>query len=112
MREALDFLETPLFNNFYAKFDKKLRKNVVKRCAVEPLIERIFSPPPNTTTPQGADSASDEEDEAILVAPFLKDEGLMDALTEVLLRVVKDGVATEALCGRLAPSLRIFLRLV
>ena len=50
MREALDFLETPTFNNFYGKFDKKLRKNVVKRCAVEPLIERIFSPPPNTTT--------------------------------------------------------------
>jgi hypothetical protein len=34
----------------------------------------------------------------------------MDALTQVLSRLVVDGVTTETLCERLAPLLRIFLK--
>jgi len=36
----------------------------------------------------------------------------MDMLIEVLSKIVRDGVTTDTLCVRLAPSLRVFLRLV
>ena len=42
MEKVIDYVETPQFLLFFAKFDKKLKKNVIKRCAVVPLAERIL----------------------------------------------------------------------
>ena len=43
MMECLDFLDSETFYNLFGAFDKKLRKNVVKRCVVEPLIDHVFA---------------------------------------------------------------------
>lgn len=32
--DILDFIQSPQFQQFYAAFDRKLRKNIVKRCLV------------------------------------------------------------------------------
>lgn len=37
MKEILEFVETPLFKANFSKFDRKLSKNIIKRCAVDPL---------------------------------------------------------------------------
>ena len=42
MEKVIDYTETPQFKLFFAKFDKKLRKNVIKRCAIIPLAEKIL----------------------------------------------------------------------
>ena len=42
MDKVIDYTETPQFKLFFAKFDKKLRKNVIKRCAIIPLAEKIL----------------------------------------------------------------------
>jgi hypothetical protein len=105
MRDCLDFLDSPLFHNYFGSFDKKLRKNIIKRCVVEPLIELVFCSP-------GEAQKSEIEETPITIAPFIKDEKVMDILIEVLSKVVRDGVTTDTLCERLAPSLRIFLRIV
>ena len=45
MAEVVDYVETPQFVQFFQKFDKKLRKNVVKRCVVSPLAEKVLFQP-------------------------------------------------------------------
>ena len=42
MNEIIDYVKSPQFNNFYREFDKKLTKNVLKRCVVDPFTERIM----------------------------------------------------------------------
>ena len=42
MEKVIDYTETPQFKLFFAKFDKKNRKNVIKRCAIIPLAEKIL----------------------------------------------------------------------
>ena len=42
MEEIIDYVETPQFKMFFQKFDKKLRKNVIKRCAINPLAEKVL----------------------------------------------------------------------
>jgi hypothetical protein len=105
MKDCLDFLDSPLFHNYFGSFDKKLRKNIIKRCVVEPLIELVFSSPSEA-------HRTETDDSPITITPFIKDEKVMDILIEVLSKVVRDGVTTDTLCERLAPSLRIFLRIV
>jgi len=36
------FLITPTYANYYKKNDKKLTKNTVKRCVVEPFCEKFM----------------------------------------------------------------------
>ena len=43
MKECLDLVESETYSNLFGAFDKKLRKNVIKRCVVEPLIDHYFS---------------------------------------------------------------------
>jgi len=38
----LEYSESPSYKNYFAKFDKKLTKNLVKRCVVEPLCEKFL----------------------------------------------------------------------
>jgi hypothetical protein len=42
MKDCLEFLETKVFYDIFGANDKKLRKNVIKRCAVDPLVDLIF----------------------------------------------------------------------
>jgi hypothetical protein len=35
--QIVEFASEPQFINNFANFDKKLHKNVIKRCAIEPL---------------------------------------------------------------------------
>ena len=42
MKECLEFVESKVFYDMFGAFDKKLRKNVIKRCAIEPLVELVF----------------------------------------------------------------------
>lgn len=72
MEQIIDYVATPQFKNFFREFDKKLHKNVIKRCAVLPLSERVL-----TTVKPGVD----EE---------VKDE------PTIHLRVVVDGMESEA----------------
>ena len=45
IREILEYVQSPQFAQFFANFDRKIRKNVVKRCVVQPLTKRILAPP-------------------------------------------------------------------
>jgi hypothetical protein len=42
MRDIVGYLQTPTFINFYKKYDKKLTKNMAKRCIVEPFCDKIM----------------------------------------------------------------------
>lgn len=48
----------------------------------------------------------------MFIALFIDDTQVMEILTKVLNRIVTEGVTTETLCERLAPVLRLFLKLV
>jgi len=43
MDHVLDFVQSAQFNNFYKCFDKKLTKNILKRCIVDPFDSVNFS---------------------------------------------------------------------
>ena len=45
MLSLIEFIQGPQFAQFFANFDRKLRKNVVKRCIVLPLTKRVLAPP-------------------------------------------------------------------
>ena len=42
MKECLDLVESETYSKLFGAFDKKLRKNVIKRCCVEPLIDHYL----------------------------------------------------------------------
>ena len=42
MHDITEFLETSLYLNYFAKYDKKLTKNIVKRCLIKPFKGKIM----------------------------------------------------------------------
>ena len=40
--QIVAFLNTPTYNNYFKKNDKKLTKNTIKRCIVEPFCEKFM----------------------------------------------------------------------
>ena len=42
MKETAEFLKTPECKNFYLSQDKKLEKNVIKRCVLIPFADHII----------------------------------------------------------------------
>ena len=42
MIEIIEYIQSPTYNNFFKDFDKKLTKNILKRCIVEPFADRIM----------------------------------------------------------------------
>lgn len=40
--KIIDYIGSPQYNNFFKEFDKKLTKNLLKRCIVDPFAERIM----------------------------------------------------------------------
>ena len=42
MHQLVDFLHSPKYINFYKKYDKKLTKNMIKRCFVEPFSDKFM----------------------------------------------------------------------
>ncbi len=42
MTDIIEYVQSPQYNNFFKEFDKKLTKNILKRCVVEPFNERIM----------------------------------------------------------------------
>lgn len=42
MRHLAEFLITPAYINYFKKYDKKLSKNLVKRCIVEPFTSKLM----------------------------------------------------------------------
>ena len=43
-RQIIAYLKTPQYVNYYKSQDKKLTKNTVKRCVLEPFIEKFLKP--------------------------------------------------------------------
>jgi len=44
-KEILEYIQTPQYNNFFKQFDKKLTKNLLKRCVIDPLATLVSSHP-------------------------------------------------------------------
>ena len=42
MNDIIEYVKSPQFNNFFKEYDKKLTKNVLKRCVIDPFTERIM----------------------------------------------------------------------
>ena len=42
MNEIVQFLHSPLYHNFFKSKDKKLTKNMVKRCVVDPFRDKFM----------------------------------------------------------------------
>ena len=42
MRQVITFMQTPVYANFYANYDRKLSKNLVKRCFLEPFSDKFL----------------------------------------------------------------------
>lgn len=42
MIDIIEYIQSPSYNNFFKEFDKKLTKNILKRCIVEPFADRIM----------------------------------------------------------------------
>ena len=42
MIQIVEWVDSPQYKNFFKEFDRKLSKNVLKRCIVEPFSERIM----------------------------------------------------------------------
>jgi len=115
MKDSLDFLETKVFYDIFGAFDKKLRKNVIKRCGIEPLVDLVFGEltlPSDGEQPQDVSMKNEAEDLPMIISPLLNEAVVMDVLTELLTRVVSEGYTTEALSDKIVPSLKRFLRLI
>lgn len=42
MRKLVEFLTTAAYHNYFKKYDKKLTKNIVKRCVIEPFSDKFM----------------------------------------------------------------------
>ena len=42
MIDIIEYIQSPQYHNFFKEFDKKLTKNILKRCVVEPFNDRIM----------------------------------------------------------------------
>ena len=42
MIELIEYIQTPAYINYFQNYDKKLTKNILKRCIVEVICERIL----------------------------------------------------------------------
>ena len=42
MSMTVEFLHTPTYINYYKNYDRKLTKNMVKRCVVEPFSNKFM----------------------------------------------------------------------
>ena len=74
-------MQSAHFQNFFATFDRKLRKNVVKRCLIQPLTQRILTAPKTKFFNQAEESKepnqdAEEEKTSAEVRPYLLVESL------------------------------------
>lgn len=74
MDSIIDYIKSAQFNNFFKKFDKKLTKNVLKRCVINPFTERIMKKA----------SSPEEKDEIEILAA---NEQNIKALNKVLINL-------------------------
>ena len=42
MKEIVEYLHSPHYINMFKKYDKKLTKNMVKRCIIEPFCDKFL----------------------------------------------------------------------
>ena len=94
MVAVLEYIESPSFKNNFGK-DKKIKKNLIKRCCVEPLHKRILNPKDKEVWLWSVTQVLGHKERKLLVAR-------MEALLRTLL---KEGLTTETLAEKLAESL-------
>ena len=98
MMKTIDYVQTAQYNNYFKEFDKKLTKNILKRCVVEPFAERIMQ---KVTTEEG-----DNETGLGEIRLFEHDESTIQQLNEVLKGLLKmNGV--QGLTGNLKDWLSV-----
>ena len=75
MIKIMDYCQSPQFANFFKAFDKKLTKNVLKRCVIDPFTERVMKKP----------ISPDQKDEIEILA---QDPQVIDQINEVLKKLI------------------------
>ncbi len=89
MAELVEYLHTPQYINFFKNYDKKLTKNMVKRCVVEPFCDKFLK----AKMGEEPEIARWKEGVAIeQVGKLLIEVNQYDMLTENLREVLKEGL--------------------
>ena len=84
----MNFIQTPLYAQFYKPLDRKLTKNLVKRCLVIPFCFQFMA---LAFQPQA------EQPQQFLIESILEDPQAISQLNHALTQLVKDEFKKEKL---------------
>lgn len=94
MSEIMDYLQTPGYQNYFAQYDKKLTKNVLKRCIVEVIAERILCKKFNEKADLNPEDHSEEGSSAPMESKceidiHLEDKSILSKFNTLLIKLLE-----------------------
>ena len=77
--QIVHYLRSPSYANYYKNHDKKLTKNTVKRCVVEPFIDKFMKSPSQSSAGEMVNVLTVE------IARFKDQPSVFEILNETLI---------------------------
>jgi hypothetical protein len=106
-RQIVAYLHTPSYVNYYKCHDKKLTKNTVKRCFVEPFCDKFLKI--NSVSVAAGAQGNPMMSE---IARFKDNHSVFETLSQTLCDLDQHKLLSEALMFDVKPSLKDFIELL
>jgi hypothetical protein len=94
MSDFVDYVVSPAYHNYYSNYDKKLTKNIVKRCVIEPFVDKFMKK---------------KESQGYEIGRFKEQLVTLNTLHKALITVGQQDLLTDTLKEKLKPALRDYL---
>ena len=94
MKQIVEFMHSPLYINMFKNKDKKLTKNMIKRCVVEPFCDKIMK---------------NNESNGFEISRFNSQTHIFKNLNEIFIQLDKFDLLTDALMFNLKAYLESYL---
>ena len=93
----MKYLSTPSYTNYYKVHDKKLTKNTIKRCVIDPFCEKFMKMSDN---------------QVVEIARFVSQPSVFENLNATLIDIDEHNFLSETLKSDLKPFLRDYVSLI
>lgn len=105
-RQIVAYLHTPAYINYYKCHDKKLTKNTVKRCVIEPFCEKFMKI--NSVSVAAGAQGSPLMSE---IARFKDQPVVFETLNQTLIELSEKSLLSESFMFDLKPHLKDYIEL-
>jgi len=106
-RQIIAYLTSPSYINYYKCHDKKLTKNTMKRCFVEPFCDKFLKI--NSVSVAAGAQGNPLMSE---IARFKETHSVYETLNQTLCDLEQHSLMSEALMFDLKPSLKSYIELL